>query len=157
MLLHADGGVVPGNPRLGGGVVGARAEVGDVGRLAEHGEAMAEADRDEELAVRLVVELVPLPLPVCGRVAAQVDGDVEDLPARAANQLRLAGLGLEVQAAQGATQGARVIVLDELDIDAQLGPGVAAERLDHEAAGVAVDHRLDQDDTLQLRLQRLRH
>ena len=77
-------------------------EVGDVGELAEHGEAVAKADRDEELAVELVVEHVALPLAVGRRVAAQVDGDVEDLAARAADQLRLPGLGLEVQAAQRA-------------------------------------------------------
>ena len=62
---------------------------------------MAEADRDEELAVGLVVEDVALPLAVGGRAAAQVDGDVEDRAARAADQLRLARLGLEVDAAQG--------------------------------------------------------
>ena len=41
---------------------------------------MPEADRDEQLAVALVVELVALPLAEGGRVAAQVDGDVEDPP-----------------------------------------------------------------------------
>ena len=77
------------------------------------------------MAVRLVVELVPLPLAVGGRAAAQVDGHVEDLATRAADQLRLAGLGLEVEAAQRAARGARVVVLDELDLDPQLRPGVA--------------------------------
>ena len=97
-----------------------------------------------------------LPLAVGRRVAAQVDGDVEDLAAGAADQLRLAGLGLEVEAAQGALRGARVVVLDELDLDAELGPGVAAVGLDHEAALVAVDLRLEQDDPVELRRQRAR-
>ena len=78
----ADVGVVPGDAGLGRRVVDAGAEVGDVGDVAEHGEAVAEADRDEELAVGLVVEDVALPLAVGGGVAAQVDGDVEDLAAR---------------------------------------------------------------------------
>ena len=98
-----------------------------------------------------------LPLAEGGRVAAQVDGDVEDRAARAADQLRLARLGLEVEAAQGALRRARVVVLDELDVDAELGPGVAAVGLDHEAALVAVDLGLEQDDAVELRLQPLRH
>jgi hypothetical protein len=112
--LDPNAGIVPSYAGLRSGVVGAGAEVGDVGDLAEHGETVAEADRDEELAMLLVVEDVPLPLAVGRRVAAQVDGNVEDLAARAANQLRLARLGLEVEAAQGAPGGARVVVLDEL-------------------------------------------
>ncbi len=107
---------------------------------------MAESDRDEELAVGLVVEHLAFPLTVRGGVTAQVDGDVEYPPARAADQLRLARLGLEVQATQRALRGARVVVLDELGLDAVLGPEVAAVGLDHEAALVAVDHRLEQDD-----------
>ena len=81
---------------------------------------MREADRDEELAVGVVVELVALPLAVGRRVAAQVDGDVPDPAARAAHQLRLAGLGLEVEAAEGPLARAGVVVLDELDVDAEL-------------------------------------
>src|SRR4029077_8402044 len=98
-----------------------------------------------------------LPLPVGGGAAAQVDGDVEDLAASAADQLRLTRLGLEVDPAQGALRGARVVVLDELDLDPELGPGVAAEGLEHEAALVAVHLGLDQDDPVQLRRQAPRH
>src|SRR3954453_645244 len=47
----ADAGVIPGDPGLGGGVVGTRAEIGDVGSLAEHSKAVAEADWDEELVM----------------------------------------------------------------------------------------------------------
>src|SRR5262245_35648620 len=80
--LDANVGVVPGDPRLGRRVVGAGEQVGDVGDVAERGEAVAEAGRDEELAVAGVVEFVSLPLAVGGRTAAQVDGDVEDRAAR---------------------------------------------------------------------------
>ena len=62
-------GVVPGDPGLGGRVVQRGHLVADVGDLAQHREAVAEADRDEELAVLLVVEDVRLPLPVGRRVA----------------------------------------------------------------------------------------
>ena len=55
--------VVPGDPRLGLGVVVGGDLVGDVGDLGEHAEAVGETDRDEELAVVLVAQLVALPLP----------------------------------------------------------------------------------------------
>src|ERR1044072_8555994 len=75
-------GVVPGDPRLGRGVVEAGELVRDVGFLAEDEKAVAEAGGDEELAVGPVVEDVPLPLPIAGRAAAQADGDLEGLPPR---------------------------------------------------------------------------
>ena len=50
-----------------------------------------------------------------------------------------------------------MVVLDELDLDAELGPSVAAEGLDHEAPLVAVDLRLDKDHPVELRLQPLGH
>src|SRR5680860_429437 len=49
--LDADVGVVPGYAGLGRRVIGTGEQVGDVGFLAEHGEAVAEAGRDKELAV----------------------------------------------------------------------------------------------------------
>ena len=88
---------------------------------------MREADRDEQLAVADVVELVALPLAVGRRVAPQVDRDVPDPPADAADQLRLPGRGLEVQAAEDPPARARVVVLDELDLDPRLRPGRGAE------------------------------
>src|SRR4051794_30848879 len=53
--LNADVGVVPGDARLGGRVIDAGEQVGDVRDVAEDGEAVAEAGRHEELAVGLVV------------------------------------------------------------------------------------------------------
>ena len=50
-----------------------------------------------------------------------------------------------------------MVVLDELDLDPVLGPEVAAVGLDHEAALVAVDRRLEQDDPVELRRQALQH
>ena len=44
-----------------------------------------------------------------------------------------------------------------VDVDSLLGPGVAAERLEHEAALVAVNGRLQQDDAVELGRQALRH
>ena len=66
-------------PRLGRRVVDARALVDEVGDLAEHAEAVREADGDPQLVMGLVVEHGALPLAEGGRAAAQVDDDVEDL------------------------------------------------------------------------------
>ena len=50
-----------------------------------------------------------------------------------------------------------MVVLDELDLDAVLGPDVAAVGLDHEAALVAVDGGLEQDEAVELGRQAPRH
>jgi len=50
-----------------------------------------------------------------------------------------------------------VVVLDELDLDPVLGPEVAAVGLDHEAALVTVDGRLEQGDPVELGLQAPQH
>jgi hypothetical protein len=109
-----------------------------------------EADRHQELAMQLVVELVALPPPVRGRGTPQVDGDVPDRAAQAANELRLARGGLEVEPAQDAAARARVVLLHELEVHPQLAPRVVAERLDEEPAVVAVHVGLDEDEALDL-------
>ena len=43
-----------------------------------------------------------------------------------------------------------MVVLDELGLDAELAPGGGAEGLDQEAALVAVDLGLDQDEAVEL-------
>src|SRR5207244_11912 len=80
--------------------VGEQNLVVDIRLLAEHAEAVAEADRDQQLAVGAVVELVALPLAEGLRPAPEVDGHVEDPALRAADQLGLAGSRLEMQPAQ---------------------------------------------------------
>ena len=110
---------------------------------------MREADGDVELARRLVVELEALPLAVGRRRAAQVDDDVEDPPARAAHELRLAGADREVHPAQHALARARVVVLHERLVDAVLGPDVRAVALEEEAARVAVDGGLEQHEAVE--------
>src|SRR5436190_18385269 len=141
--------VVVGELALGRGVVVARALVDDVRLLAEHAEPVGEADRDEELVSVLVVEAVGLPLAEGGRATAQVDRDVEDCAPRAAQELGLARMGLEMHAAQRAAPGARVVVLHELHVDAHLRPGVRAKRLQEEAPRIAVDLRGQQDEALE--------
>ena len=83
--------------------------------VAEHAEAVAEAERDEELAVGLVVELVALPLAEGRRVAAQVDGDVPD-PRRAAQRTSFAWPGAvwKWMPRRVPLPERRVVVLDEV-------------------------------------------
>src|SRR5204863_392279 len=69
--------------------------------------------------------------------------------AGAADELGLPGSGLEVHAAQRAAARARVVVLHELGLDAELLPHVRAEGLDEEAALVAVDCGLEQQDAFE--------
>src|SRR5436190_4451400 len=140
--------VVPGDPGLEVRVVVARDAVEHVGLVGEHTETVAEAIRDEELAVGDVVELVALPAAVGRRIGAQVDGDVEDRASHAAHQLRLTLL--RVDAPQYALARTAVVLLDELRLDPELSELVGAKGLDEEAAFVAMDIRLDQDDALDL-------
>ena len=85
-------------------------------------------------------------MPTEGRRApADVDGHVNDGTAQYPHQFSLREwLGLEVQAAQDAF-GARerVIVLDELRVDARFSIGAAVVDLGEETALVAGDRRRD--------------
>jgi hypothetical protein len=69
------------------GVVG-RAFVDDDRRLGEHTEAVREAVGSVQLAMGLVVHLERLPVPQRRRAGADVDEDVEDRSALAAQELR---------------------------------------------------------------------
>jgi len=120
-------------------VVGVAA-VDHVGRLAEHAIAVGESDRAQELTH--VGELERLPLAQRRRAAPDVDDDVENRPARAPHELWLAlvagtAAGLEVHPPHDAAPGARVVVLDELVRDAELGPLLAAVGLHEEGPLVA--------------------
>src|SRR5436190_21750042 len=96
----------------------------------------------------VVIELVALPLPEGRRVAPQIHGDVEDATGGAAHELRLPRLGLEVQAAQRVLDRARVVLLDEAVLDAELAPELLAVGLDQEAAVVPEAVGLDQDQAV---------
>ena len=107
---------------------------------------MCESDRDEQLAVRRVVEVDDLVFAERGRRPADVEHHVADRPAGAAHELGLAGIGLEVEAAQGAAPAAGVVVLHEGDVDAERGISVLPVGLDEEAALVPVHVGLDEDE-----------
>ena len=80
---------------------------------------MREADWDEQLVAVLGRQLGTDPLPVGQRALADVDGDVENSSAHAANQLVLTPRRrLKMQAPQrGFRHGQRVVVLHETASD----------------------------------------
>ena len=110
---------------------------------------MPEAVGDEELPMLDVVEVVALPALVGGGVRPEIDGDVEDPPAGAADELRLAALHVD---ARGATRAAERLWFSwtkSTSMPTASSPR-CPEGLDEEAALVAMDVRLDQDDALDL-------
>ena len=106
----------------------------------------------------LVIELVPLPLTKRRRITAQVDRDVPDPAAQAAHQLRLARVGLKMKATQrSAPGGAGMVLLNEIELDAKLGPYVAPVGLEQEPALVTMYLGLNQHDAVDLGVDLLRH
>src|SRR5918996_6585853 len=101
----------------------------------------------------LVVQLVRLPVPERRRAGPDVDEQVEDRPARAAQQL--GHPGLEVHAPNDAALRARVVVLNPLVVDAELGEYVAAIGFLEEATLVAVHDGLEEDGSFQAGFQAL--
>ena len=146
VLRPGDGdvGVVVGDAPLDLAVVVGRLLVHDVGLLAEHTEAMREADRAVELVEVLVGELEGLPLAEGRRPAPEVHHHVKDRAARAAHELGRPVADLEVHAPHDALSGTRVVVLHELLGNAEVGVHVAPVALVEEAPLVAMDHGLHQ-------------
>ena len=117
---------------------------------------MPEADRDPQHRVRSRrPSSTPSHSPNVGEPAAQVHDDVEHPAPRDAHELALAGMRLEVDAAQRALTRARMVVLDELGRDAVVARDIGAERLHEEAALVAVHGRREQDEAVESGLKPL--
>ena len=116
-------GVVPEDAAVAGLVPEGGAFVEHFGVVAEDAEAVGEAGGDPEHVAVLGGELGAGPLAEGGGAAADVDGDVEDGAAGAADELSLRLLELVVQAADDASARVRMVVLGE-----RLGEAVLAER-----------------------------
>ena len=113
------------------------------GCLAQHGETVGEAFRDEELAVVLFRKLHGDVLPVGGRAAADVDGHVEDGSPDAPHELALReGRPLEVQAAHDAVLRHALVVLHEADGADLLVELPLREGFEEIPAGIPEDARL---------------
>ena len=62
-----------------------------------------------------------------------------------------------MKAAEGVPGRARLVVLNELQLDPELSPPIVAKRLDQEATLVAVDLGLDQGEPVYLGVESARH
>ena len=101
--VDAQAAVKDADPAVGLGVIEVVALVLEHGRLAQHGKAVGEALRDEELAVVVLRQLHGHVLAVGRASLADVHRHVEHRAAHAAHQLALGvGRTLEVQAAHHA-------------------------------------------------------
>ncbi len=87
-----------------GGVRGIHA-VADIGILREHLEAVRAAGRDVKDGVLDVVQSKGEPGAITRRAFADVDDDIEDGAAAAADQLRLSTVGPQVKTSQGSAPG----------------------------------------------------
>lgn len=130
------------------GGVGVGAFVGDLAIGLERHETVREADGNEELVAVFGGEFRADPLTVGRGATADVDRDVEDPAADAADQLVLpARRRLEVQPAQGeGGRGIGVVVLHEGAVDAECGKGGDRMHLGEPATGVAMAFGADELD-----------
>lgn len=128
-----------------------RPEVGglveELGVFAEHHEAVREAGRNPHLALVLRAQAFAYPLAEGRRAATQVDGYVEYLAESGAHQFSLGLPDLVVQAAEDATGGTRMVVLDEADrMTAGFLEGALVVAFEEESAIVAEHPGFEEDD-----------
>jgi hypothetical protein len=113
-----EGGVVPEDGALAGGVIEVGGFVEDFGGVGEDEEAVGEAFGDpEELKVvvcGLGFEVEAGPFAEVGGVGAEVDGDVPDVSGEDADELALGLAKLVVKTAKNSFDGEGLVVLNEL-------------------------------------------
>src|SRR6185369_358854 len=114
-------------------IVGSAHLVFDFRKITQHAEAVSEADGDEELLARLVVELQRVPLAKRRGIRTNVDRDVPNAAQHHAHQFGLAGFRLIVDAAQRAFHRAGVVVLYENRVDTRRRVGWCVVRLQEES------------------------
>ena len=108
---------------------------------------MGEAVGAVERMVGFVAQLESLPLAERGRVATEIDQDVEDRPRGRSGSASPSHAGSACP--DDPLPRARVVVLDEVLSDPELAELVLPIGLEEEAASIAVDDRLDQDRAVQ--------
>jgi hypothetical protein len=78
------------------------------------GEALGNPDELEIIVARLSFEVEAGPFAKVGRVAAEIDCDVPDMPGEDADKFALGLAELVMEAAEHAFDGKGLVVLDEL-------------------------------------------
>lgn len=77
-------------------------------------------------------------------VTPEIDSNIENFPGDDAHELTLGILDLVMQAAQYAALRTRLVILDEIDVDAELCQHALVVTFQKKPARVAVDFRLQQ-------------
>lgn len=138
----AEFGVVPEDAAFARRVVSAGGLVEDFGRLGEDEEAVGEAFGDpEEFELAVIVaglEVKAGPAAEVGGMAAEIDGDIPDVPGEDADEFPLRMPQLVVEAAEHTASGERLIVLREGVRKAQGDEGVGVEDFGEPASGIAM-------------------
>ena len=116
--FDANGGIVPHEAALVVRMIDVVTLIAELGLVGEHKEAVREMLRNEELALVLRGENHALPLAVGRAAVAQVNRHVENRAAHDAHELGLRMLNLEMEASQHTLGARRLVILDEIDVDA---------------------------------------
>jgi len=104
--------------------------VGEDGLVAEHRETMCKALGDEELTLVILTQLHAVPLTEGGTVFAQIDSHIQDTADGAAHQFSLGvRRTLEMQTAHYTVTGTRLVVLNELRVNARFAVTLLVVRL----------------------------
>lgn len=135
-----DGGVVPAQAALGLARPRTAHFVAHLGMVGECQQTVREAGRYPQHAAVDVVEPGSEPVSETERVAPQVDSRIEYRLMHAPHQLALGGRsGLPVEPTQHATPTASVVVLNEVDSDAQFAQSLLVPRFAEPATFVSDD------------------
>ena len=138
----ADLGIVPEHTAITGRIVAASGFVEHLSGFGENEKSVGEAFRDpEQFEFALGViwhEMEAGPASEVWRVAAEIYGDVPDVPGEDANELSLRVSELVMEATKDAANGERLIVLREGVRKAKRDKGIGVEDFGKPAAGIAV-------------------
>jgi hypothetical protein len=114
---YVEGGVVPEDAALAGGVVAASCLIEDFGGLREDEEAVGEAlGNPEEFEFAFGVTRLQVkagPLAEVRRISAEVDGDVPDAAGEDTHELPLRLTDLVMETAKDTLRGKRLVILRE--------------------------------------------
>jgi hypothetical protein len=140
--LNADLGIVPEHTAIAGRIVAASRLVEHLSGFGDNEESVGEAlwnPEEFELAFgipRLKMEAGPAP--EVGRVTAEIDGNVPNVPGEDPNEFALRMTKLVVKAPKNAANGKRLIVLCEGVWKIERRKGIRVEDFGKPTAGVAM-------------------
>ena len=121
----------------------------EVGDVAHDEESVSAPRRNPEALVGLRGQHVAVPNAESRRALPEINQDVENSSRGDPDEFSLgSSTSLIVESTEDMTCGARVVVLNKVEIDAKVSEGVAVPRFKEEASGVAEDLRLQQEGVM---------